>query len=105
MMSVYSCPGAGPDACQSITIPPLEGCQNPPINLTTVTSRPLHAVLLEREVRGVDPPGLPQARLDELLAAFAPNAILTIEGTRSLALANPRGGRAPGVDDDVAVVL
>jgi o-succinylbenzoate---CoA ligase len=50
-------------------------------------------------------PGLPQARLDELLAAFAPNAIVTIEGTRSLALAGARGGPAPGVAEDVAVVL
>src|SRR5712691_9959715 len=125
MMSVYSCPAAGPDACQSITIPPREGCQNPPINLTTVTSKPLHAVLLrssdgsperllsmlsaalDRSGPAIAPldPGLPQARLDELLAAFAPNAIVTTEGTKPVALPGAGGRPAPGVDEDVAVVL
>jgi o-succinylbenzoate---CoA ligase len=50
-------------------------------------------------------PGLPQARLSELLAAFAPNAIVTTEGTKPLALPGAGGGTAPGVGDDVAVVL
>ena len=36
-MSVYSCPGAGPDACQSTTISPSGCCLICPINLTTVT--------------------------------------------------------------------
>ncbi len=50
-------------------------------------------------------PGLPQARLDELLAAFAPNAIVTTEGTKPVALPGAGGRPAPGVDEDVAVVL
>jgi O-succinylbenzoic acid--CoA ligase len=50
-------------------------------------------------------PGLPQARIDELLAAFAPNAIVTNESTKPVALPGAGGGQAPGVGDDVAVVL
>ncbi|HET7017221.1 MAG TPA: AMP-binding protein [Streptosporangiaceae bacterium] len=90
-----------------------------------MTSRPLHAVVLpaphdspERllsvlsaALDGSGPailpldPGLPQTRLDELLAAFAPNAIVTSEGTKPVALPGAGGGSAPGVGEDVAVVL
>src|SRR6266702_6859728 len=100
-MSVYSCPGAGPDDCQSITSPPRFGCLNPPINLTSVTSRPLHAVLLPPQEAGgrllealaaaldgsgpailpLDP-RLPRARVGELLAAFAPSTIETFRESR-----------------------
>src|SRR5215469_12968762 len=86
---------------------------NPPINLTTVPSRPLHAVLLpplgllsalSAALDGTGPailpvdPELPADRLEGLLTAFAPSAVVTADGTDQLT-----GG--PGVDDDVAVVL
>ena len=102
---------------------------NPAINLTSVTSRPLHAVLLPAHqaagrllealaaaLDGRGPailpldPALPGARIGELLAAFAPSTIETFRESRRLAGAG-RGGRAgpvagfPGVADDVAVVL
>jgi O-succinylbenzoic acid--CoA ligase len=91
----------------------------PPINLTTVTSRPLHAVLLPElplpalaaALDGTGPallpldPGLPRARLGELLTAFAPAALMTTQGLQSFAPAGPGGPAAPGVADDVAVVL
>jgi O-succinylbenzoic acid--CoA ligase len=114
---------------------------NPPINLTSVTSRPLHAVLippgtdggrlleaLAAALDGSGPailpldPALPRARLDELIAAFAPAAVETAQdfqrtagaGRRRQASAG-RGARgalgargaptSPGVADDVAVVL
>jgi o-succinylbenzoate---CoA ligase len=86
-----------------------------------VTSRPLHAVLLREPARllsllsaaldGSGPaiapldPGLPKARIGELLAALAPDAIVTTEGTKPLALPGTGGTPAPGVGDDVAVVL
>ena len=91
------------DDFSSITSPPRFGCANPPINLTSVSSRPLHAVLLpsrdagERMLEaltaaldGTGPailpldPALPQARIERLIAAFAPRS---------------------GVADDVAAVL
>ncbi len=86
-----------------------------PINLTSVTSRPLHAVLLPEPGKrllealsaaldGTGPailpldPGLPPARLSELLTAFAPAAIVRPQGVERLT-----GGL--GVAEDVAVVL
>ena len=47
-------------------------------------------------------PGLPRVRLDELIDAFAPTAIVTADGTQRLA-AGPGGVGA--VDEHVAVVL
>src|SRR5260221_14243964 len=110
-MSVYSCPGAGPDDCQSINSPPRLCRMNPPINLTSVTSRPLHAVLLppgtdggrflEALAAALDGSGpailpldssLPRARLDELIAAFAPAKVETAQDFQ-----RPAGaGRSPG---------
>jgi o-succinylbenzoate---CoA ligase len=105
---------------------------NPPINLTSVTSRPLHAVLLPRgtdggrllealaaALDGTGPailpldPSLPRARLDELIAAFAPATVETAQDFQRPAAAGHRrqasSGRgalaSPGVADDVAVVL
>ncbi len=85
-------------------------------------SRPLHAVLassrrlfeaLAAALDGSGPailpldPGLPRARLDELIAAFAPAAMETTEGMKWLAPAGQPGqARAgSGVSEDVAVVL
>jgi O-succinylbenzoic acid--CoA ligase len=95
-----------------------------PINLTTVTYRPLHAVLLPPEAAserllealagaldGTGPailpldPTLPRARLDELLTAFAPASIETAEDLRRAVLPHLGGRASPGVPDDVAVVL
>src|ERR1700691_2541389 len=87
---------------------------DPPINLTTVPPRPLHAVLLPEiplallaaALDGSGPallpldPGLPPARLAELLGAVAPSAIVTQDGVESL----PAGDRQ-GLAEDVAVVL
>jgi o-succinylbenzoate---CoA ligase len=89
-----------------------------------VTPRPLHAVLLtgpdapERlynELRaaldGSGPallpldPGLPPARLRELLAAFAPTSIVTTEGTDRLQSAKAGHQSGSGVAEDVALVL
>jgi O-succinylbenzoic acid--CoA ligase len=103
-----------------------------------VTSRPLHAVLLPpREaggrllealaaaLDGTGPailpldPALPRARIDELIAAFAPSSVETFEDSQQdpraarvvkAGLARARGSRgvsprASGVADDVAVVL
>jgi len=108
---------------------------NPPINLTSVTSRPLHAVLLPpgadggrllealaAALDGSGPailpldPSLPRARLDELIAAFAPAKVETAQdfqrpagtGRRNQASAGrgaPDGRASPGVADEVAVVL
>ena len=108
---------------------------NPPINLTSVTSRPLHAVLLPpgtdggrflealaAALDGSGPailpldPSLPRARLEELIAAFAPAKVETAQdfqrpagaGHRRPASAGrsaPEGPASPGVADDVAVVL
>jgi o-succinylbenzoate---CoA ligase len=86
---------------------------NPPINLTTVISRPLHAVLapepellaaLAAALDGTGPAilpldrNLPASRLRDVLAAFAPTAIVTGEGI-------DRSAAGPGVADGVAVVL
>jgi len=87
-----------------------------------VTSRPLHAVLLPAAeaggrlldllaaaLDGTGPailpldPALPSGRLDSLLAAFAPAAIETADGTTRLAAAGP--GARPGVRPEVAVVI
>jgi O-succinylbenzoic acid--CoA ligase len=79
-----------------------------------VPPRPLHAVLLPEiplallaaALDGSGPallpldPGLPPARLAELLGAFAPSAIVTQDGVESL----PAGDRQ-GLAEDVAVVL
>jgi O-succinylbenzoic acid--CoA ligase len=105
---------------------------NPPINLTSVTSRPLHAVLLPpgtdggrllealaAALDGSGPailpldPSLPRARLDELIAAFAPATVETAQdfqrpagaGRRRQASAGWGAPASPGVADDVAVVL
>src|SRR5580704_1956726 len=128
-MSVYSCPGAGPDDCQSITSPPHVGSWNPPINLTTVSSRPLHAVLLPPQAaagRLLDALGaaldgtgpailpldasLPRARLDELISAFAPAVLETPQGSQRIAVPAAAGQAGDGagetsVRDEVAVVL
>ena len=82
-------------------------------NLTTVTFRPLHAVLvpdpsllsaLSAALDGTGPAilpldrNLPASRLRETLAAFSPTAIVTAEGI-------DRSAGGPGVAEDVAVVL
>ncbi len=84
-----------------------------PVNLTSVPSRPLHAVLLRgprlfgalaSALDGSGPailpldPELPAGRLSELLVAFAPSAVVTTDG---IALCAP----GEGVAEDVAVVL
>jgi o-succinylbenzoate---CoA ligase len=99
------------------------------INLTTVTSRPLHAVLLPpapgggrllaalaAALDGSGPailplnPALPATRLRELLDAFAPAAVETPDGTRPFA-AETATGAAGGlaltrdVEPDIAVVV
>src|SRR5215469_5941091 len=123
-MSEYSWPGAGPDDCQSITSPPRFGCLNPPINLTTVTFRPLHAVLLPQRdsagrlfdalgaaLDGSGPailpldPELPEGPLNDLISAFAPAAIVTPAGSQRIAGTGPGGRARSGVAEDVAVVL
>jgi O-succinylbenzoic acid--CoA ligase len=99
-MSVYSSPGADTDDFQSITVSPsaAEVFVNLPVNLTTVSLRDLHAVLLPEvdpvavgaAIDGSGPalllldPALPRARRNELLAVFRPEA---------------------GVAEDVAIVL
>lgn len=102
------------------------------INLTTVTSRPLHAVLLPPAAAGGQflellaaaldgsgpailplDPGLPPARLRALLAAFAPAALQTGDGVQRFTGREPAGGRqehaggapAGACDGDVAVVV
>lgn len=96
----------------------------PPINLTSVTSRPLHAVLvtpragrgrlLEALAAALDGSGpailpldasLPRARLAEIISAFAPAAVLTGEDPELLPVAGAAGHDVPAVADDVAVVL
>jgi o-succinylbenzoate---CoA ligase len=95
-----------------------------PINLTTVTSRPLHAVqlpaaagdrmlgVLAAALDGSGPailpldPALPRAALARLLEEFAPAVLHTPEGTARLNLAAPAwaaAGRA--MADDTAVVI
>src|SRR6266571_5067616 len=118
-MSVKSCPAAGPDACQSITARPPASRLICPINLTTVTSRPLHAVLLPpaeagrrilealpAALDGSGPallpldPALPPARLAAQLDALAPTCIETTEGTKRIAPATPGGSPGPGARPD-----
>ena len=104
-----------------------------------MNNRPLHAVLLTGQdapgrllealtaaLDGTGPailpldPALPASRLDELIGAFAPSAIITADGVQPLAPAgrsgisrsgDGRGGVAPsgvapsGVAPDIAVVL
>jgi O-succinylbenzoic acid--CoA ligase len=89
-----------------------------------VTSRPLHAVLLplppgggrflevlSRALDGTGPailpldPGLPPARLRELLDTFAPSAIETPDGTKRIASPGRAPLTGPGTGPDVAVVI
>ncbi len=90
-----------------------------------MTSRPLHAVLLEPEAAaarllellpaaldGTGPallpldPGLPAARLAGLVTAFAPSVIETAGGSQKAVSAAPPGQQAAaGVGDEVAVVI
>src|SRR5208282_3828884 len=102
-MSAYSCPSAGPDACQSTTSSPSRSrpahAGSARVNLTTVTTRALHAVVLPpadaggrmlgalaAALDGTGPailpldPALPRARLAALLDAFAPSVIETAHG-------------------------
>jgi O-succinylbenzoic acid--CoA ligase len=93
-----------------------------------VSSRPLHAVLLPPEATGgpllaalsaaldgtgpailpLDP-AQPPERLDALIDAFGPAAVLTLEGTKPLAPPAPgttaRPGGPAGVPEEVAVVI
>jgi O-succinylbenzoic acid--CoA ligase len=94
------------------------------INLTTVTTRPLHAVVLppaaagERmlgalaaALDGTGPailpldPALPRARLTALLDAFAPSVIETGEGAQRYVRADPGRAPSPGVGPDTALVI
>ncbi len=96
----------------------------PPVNLTSVTSRPLHAVLLPpadapgrmlealaAALDGTGPailpldPSLPPARLAALLDAFAPSAIESPEGRERYAAAPSGAGPAPGVGAGTALVI
>ncbi len=93
-----------------------------------MTSRPLHAVVLEPAAAaarllaalpgamdGTGPallpldPGLPTARLAELIEAFAPTVVETAQGTERVLPAGPAAAASraggPGVGDDVAVVI
>ncbi len=119
-MSEYSWPSAGPDRCQSTTARPSTAvsliC---PVNLTTMTSRPLHAVLLPAAdqaarllealgaaLEGTGPailpvdPRLPGDQLAALLAALRPDTLETPQGTERL---DP-GGR-PALAPETAVVI
>jgi o-succinylbenzoate---CoA ligase len=108
----------------SVTFPPCAGWPAPPINLTSVIHRPLHAVLLPHRagagrllealaaaLDGTGPailpldPGLPRARLDEIIAAFAPAKVVTADGTEVQPAAGAADQAAAGVNEDVAVVL
>jgi o-succinylbenzoate---CoA ligase len=92
------------------------------INLTTVSSRPLHAVLLPSAagaprflaalaaaLDGTGPallpldPALPPARVQELLAAFGPGTLETPAGTAPYTGGTAAGGT--GVPPEVAVVV
>jgi o-succinylbenzoate---CoA ligase len=109
---------AGPDAFQSTTAHPPLDTRSARINLTSVTYRPLHAVLLplsagagplldtvSAALDGTGPailpldPSLPAARLAELVSAFGASAIQTSEATKR----TESPGR--GVPPDVAVVI
>lgn len=97
------------------------------VNLTTVTGRPLHALLLPPDTAGrlsealaaaldgsgpailpLDP-GLPQSRLTALLGTLAPTAVETPDGIERWARAHPPPGADPGtvagVPEEVAVVI
>ncbi len=81
--------------------------------------RDLHAVLLPelplaalvQALEGSGPallvldPGLPEARLNEMLILFAPTALITRNGTESYARRGIYSHSSPGVAPDVAVVL
>src|SRR5260370_39009472 len=123
-MSVYSCPSAGPDAFQSITRRPPDVALICRINLTTVTSRPLHAVLLPQSAgqemlaalaAALDGSGPAILPLDPSLApgaitaaceAFGPAAIRTMKATRPAPASAQRLYRdPPGVAAGTAVVI
>ena len=122
-MSVYSCPSAGPDAFQSTTSRPPAVALICPINLTTVTSRPLHAVqfppaagermltALAAALNGSGPailpldPDLPEAALARMLAAFAPSALQTMAGTSALTGLVAAWPLPVALADDTAVVI
>ena len=89
-----------------------------------MTSRPLHAVLLPPQAAGprllealaaaIDgsgpailplDPTLPRARIDELIAAFAPTTLETAQDSQRLSRASHGGLAGPGVPEEVAVVL
>jgi O-succinylbenzoic acid--CoA ligase len=89
-----------------------------------VSSRPLHAVLLppapgggrllealSAALDGTGPailpldPGLPPARLRQLLDAFAPSALETPDGTKRIAAPTLAADAGQGVGPDVAVVV
>jgi o-succinylbenzoate---CoA ligase len=89
-----------------------------------VTARPLHAVLLPPQAAGsrllevlaaaIDGSGpailpldsaLPRARIDELIAAFAPTTLETAHDSQRLSPASRGGLAGPGVPEEVAVVL
>ena len=89
-----------------------------------MTSRPLHAVLLPPQAAGprllealaaaIDgsgpailplDPTLPRARIDELIAAFAPTTLETTQDAQRLSRAGRGGLAGPGVPEEVAVVL
>jgi O-succinylbenzoic acid--CoA ligase len=117
-MSAKSCPAAGPDACQSITACPPASRLICPINLTTVTSRPLHAVqfppaagermltALAAALDGTGPaimpldPALPEPALARILTLFTPAALHTMTGTRSLHFPADRPVAAAGAGPD-----
>src|SRR5271165_4796248 len=117
-MSVYSCPSAGPDDFQSTTRRPPAVFLICPINLTTVTSRPLHAVqfppaagermltALAAALDGSGPailpldPALSEPALARILTAFAPAALHTMTGTRSLRLPAANPAAVAGVRQD-----
>ena len=89
-----------------------------------MSTRPLHAVLLppgpggglllealSAALDGSGPailpldPGLPPARLAQLLDVFAPSAIQTPTGTKRTVPSAPAAHAGPGVEPDVAVVI
>jgi o-succinylbenzoate---CoA ligase len=97
------------------------------VNLTTVTGRPLHALLLPAAAAGrlaealaaaldgsgpailpLDP-GLPRSRLAALLGTLAPTAVETPDGIERWAVASPPSpadpGTGAGVPEEVAVVI
>ena len=94
------------------------------INLTTVTTRPLHAVLLpaadatgrmlealSAALDGTGPailpldPDLPRPRLAAMIDAFAPSVIEFSDGPERTAASSPGGHPAGGVGPDTALVI